>query len=247
VNKSEGITPTEEYLAKLGRRSFLSLWSHPNLYRGPAKELADLTVVCGHHVIIFSDKHIRFDNGIEVKTAWKRWYKKAVVHSAKQLLRAHGWVLRHRDRIFFDAKASMPAKLFDRVDKPLEIHLVAVANGASRACLNFFSGGSGSLVVCPEEDPVHPEPFCVGNPGGERAFVDVFDEANLNVILKELDTVADLLNYLRARQHLFSNKKFVSSHSDEDLLAFYLKDVNEEGGMTLYSAMIHPKILINFI
>lgn len=230
MKKSEGITPTEEYLAKLGRRSFLSLWSHPNLYRGAGKELADLTVVCGHHVIIFSDKHVRFDAELDVKIAWQRWYNRAVAHSAKQLMRAHGWVLRHRDQIYFDNKGSTPARLFDRIDAPLEIHLVAVANGASRACLKFFSGGSGSLVVSPEEDPAQPELFCVGNPGGDRAFVHVFDEANLNVVLQELDTVADLLNYLRAREKLFSNKSFVSAHSEEDLLAFYLKNVNEGGG-----------------
>lgn len=229
MNKSEGITPTEEYLTRLGRRSFLSLWSHANLFRAPGKELADLTVVCGHHVILFSDKHVQFDKDCDINVAWQRWYNRAVAHSAKQLIRAHGWVLRHRDRIFFDAKGLRPANLFVKTEVPLEIHLVAVANGASRACLNFFSGGSGSLIVCPEESPDRPEPFCVGNPGGEKAFIHVFDEANLNVVLQELDTVGDFLIYLRARQRLFNNQRFVNSHSEEDLLALFLRNVNAQG------------------
>lgn len=229
MKKSEGLTPTEAYLATLGKKSFLSLWSHPNLYRDTAKELADLTVVCGHHVVLFSDKHVKFDLEKDIKISWPRWYNRAVIHSTRQLIRAHGWVTKHRDRIFSDAKCSQQSDLFKGVDQPLEIHLVAVANGAANACLRFFAGGSGSLVVCPDESPVLPEPFCVGNPGGSKAFVHVFDEANLNVILQELDTIGDFLSYLRARQKVFSDPRLVSAHSEEDILALYLRDVNAQG------------------
>jgi hypothetical protein len=229
MTKSDGMTPTERYLAALGRRSFLSLWSHPNLYREPGKELADLTVVCGQHVILFSDKLVRFDQAIDVNIAWQRWYNRAILHSTKQLMRAKGWIERRSDKIFFDAGGQRSAKLFERVDGPLEVHLVAVANGASRACLNFFSGGSGSLIVCPEECPDQPQPFCVGNPAGKRAFVHVFDEANLNVVLQELDTIGDFLIYLRARERLFFSEISVNSHSEEDLLSHFLRNVNEMG------------------
>lgn len=69
----------------------------------------------------------------------------------------------------------------------------------------------------------------MGNPGGENAFIHVFDEANLNVVLQELDTIGDLLIYLRARQRLFLNNKFVNSHSEEDLLALFLRNMNAQG------------------
>ena len=64
--KSDGITPSERYLSKLCRRSFLGLWSYPNLHtddgrkaeKGVGHELCDLLVVFGNNVIIFSDKHL---------------------------------------------------------------------------------------------------------------------------------------------------------------------------------------------
>lgn len=229
MTKSEGITPTERYLTALGRRSFLSLWSHANLFRGVAKELADLTVICDRHVVLFSDKKIRYHHEKTTEVAWKRWYNKAVANSSKQLIRAKGWIENHPDRIYFDARASQQAELFLRVKEPLEVHLVAVANGASQACIREFSGGSGGLIVSPSECAISPAPFTVGNPGGSREFVHVFDEVNLNVVLQELDTIDDFLGYLRARQKTFELGNLMHAASEEDLLAMFLRDVNAEG------------------
>ena len=62
--KSKGLTESERYLANLCEKSFLSLWSYPNVFRdqgrkegkGDGKELCDLLVVFDRDVIIFSDK-----------------------------------------------------------------------------------------------------------------------------------------------------------------------------------------------
>ncbi|NYH95365.1 hypothetical protein [Novosphingobium marinum] len=191
--------------------------------------MADLTVVCGNHVIIFSDKLIKFNESIDINTAWLRWYNKAVLASAKQLKRAKGWIMRHPDRIFFDNKCANAACLFDNIDQDLEIHLVAVANGAASPCIRHFEGGSGSLIVRPSENVKKPELFSIGNPGGESEFIHVFNEANLNIVLQELDTLGDLLSYLRAREKVFSNDSLLYAASEEDLLAFFLTDINEKG------------------
>ena len=59
MTNSGGVTPSERYLVELARRTFLSLWSFPNVYRAEGlngarkKELADLLVVCGEDVIVF--------------------------------------------------------------------------------------------------------------------------------------------------------------------------------------------------
>jgi hypothetical protein len=49
INRSLGTTPSERYLAKLADRTFLNLWSYPNLFidrkegaKGTGKELCDL-------------------------------------------------------------------------------------------------------------------------------------------------------------------------------------------------------------
>jgi hypothetical protein len=70
VIRAEGVTVSERYLAKLAEKSFLNLWSYPNPYRnqklsgrGDGKELCDLLVVCGQHIVIFSERSISWPNG----------------------------------------------------------------------------------------------------------------------------------------------------------------------------------------
>ncbi|HDL8215821.1 TPA: hypothetical protein PXQ72_000351, partial [Yersinia enterocolitica] len=72
IIKQDGFNESERYLANLCEKTFLSLWSYPNVYtnegkksaNGDGKELCDLLVVFGNHVIIFSDKDISFkDSG----------------------------------------------------------------------------------------------------------------------------------------------------------------------------------------
>lgn len=87
LNADGGFTASERYLARLCERSFLSLWSHPNLFRDPHKELCDLLVVFGDHVILFSDKSCALKPGPH---GWSRWYRRAILDSAKQLQRAAG-------------------------------------------------------------------------------------------------------------------------------------------------------------
>ena len=70
IVRSAGGTPSEQYLAKLGDRSFLNLWSFSNTFidkrsgeKGDGKELCDLLVICGDHILIFSDKTIGWPSG----------------------------------------------------------------------------------------------------------------------------------------------------------------------------------------
>ncbi|MDE0698757.1 MAG: hypothetical protein OXH76_23300, partial [Boseongicola sp.] len=100
VIKSEGGTASERRLAKLAERSFLNLWSYPNPYRdqrqggtgnGDGKELCDLLVVCGEHVIIFSEKTVGWPGG-DIETAWCRWARKALRDSARPTNCAERWL-----------------------------------------------------------------------------------------------------------------------------------------------------------
>lgn len=226
--RSTGVNASEAYLGRLARHTFLSLWSHQNLYRDVAKELADLVVLCGNIAIVFSDKRVKFQEDIPLEQAWQRWYNRAVLSSVKQLNRASGWLHRHPDRIFRDPQCTHRVQDFD-FEEELEVFCVAVANGAAEACVRHFEHGSGSLIVSPHEDSSSPAPFSVGNPNKGRGFVHVFDEAHLHIILQELDTVTDFVEYLRGRERLISNGMLVFSASEEDLLAAYITEVNEKG------------------
>jgi hypothetical protein len=84
IIKAVGVTPSERYLARLADRSFLNLWAYPSPYRdqkqggaGDGKELCDLLVVCGDHVIIFSEKTVNWPSG-DTRTAWCRWARNAI-------------------------------------------------------------------------------------------------------------------------------------------------------------------------
>ena len=83
---SPGVTASECYLDRLCKRSFLSLWSYPNLFRdqgrkngkGDGKELSDHLVIFNEHVIIFSDKSCAFPNTGDVHLDWARWYRRSI-------------------------------------------------------------------------------------------------------------------------------------------------------------------------
>lgn len=219
-----GVTRSERYLAQLCERSFLSLWSHPNLYRDRAKELADLVVIFGDHVIVFSDKSWRFD--ASSPHGWSRWYRESIAKSAKQLFRAEGWIRKHRDRVFLDSKCERRFPL----DLPAEprIHLVAVALGAADACRQHFGGGSGSLILSMLADGTTP--FTVGDIDRTRPFVHVFDETSLDLVMSELDTVDDFVRYLSAKELFIRSGKLISAAGEEDLLACFLQRIDDKKG-----------------
>jgi len=222
-HNASGVTHSERYLAKLCEHSFLSLWSHPNLYRTPAKELADLVVVFGDRVVIFSDKNCHFD---EISPhGWSRWYRRSVIESAQQLFRAEGWIRKHPNRIYLDAKCEQPFPL--QLPSNPRVHLIAVALGASEACRRHFQGGSGSLVI--DMDADGREPFRVGDIDNTRSFVHVFDDVSLDLVLRELDTITDFLRYLERKELYARSGMFLGATGEEDLLACYLAYRNDDG------------------
>ncbi len=70
ISDAEGVNDSERLLMRLCRKSFLSLWAHANLHtdqdmregKGSAKEFADVMVVFGDDIVIFSDKHITYQS-----------------------------------------------------------------------------------------------------------------------------------------------------------------------------------------
>ena len=85
IRRASGTTTSERYLAWLAEHSFLDLWSYPNVYRDVpirggqvmGKEVCDLLVVCGDHVLIFSDKTVGWPKHADSSAAWSRRYRHA--------------------------------------------------------------------------------------------------------------------------------------------------------------------------
>lgn len=235
---AEGVNDSEHLLSKLCKKSFLSLWSHANLFndsdmhdgKGSAKELCDVLVVFGDDVIIFSDKHVIFQSNTLLDIAWKRWYKRAVLESAKQLHGAMNWLKRHPNRVFLNEKCTRPIPISIPPVERARYHLVAVTRGSFKACTKHFPGSLGSLVIQTDlEGNAHLEnPFKIGVVDRSKSFIHVFDEFSLEAVFREMDTITDLTKYLCKREAFLANpdRKIVAA-GEEQLLAAYLLNMVE--------------------
>jgi len=154
IVRGTGVTSSEKYLAKLADQSFLNLWAYPNTFidkrssvRGEGKELCDLLVVCGEHVLIFSDKAVGWPVGEDEKLSWKRWYKRAVLRSVDQIREAQRWITKFPHRIFLDRQCLQPLLIQLPPPDRRKIHGIVVALGAGGACKDHFGEGIGSLSI----------------------------------------------------------------------------------------------------
>jgi hypothetical protein len=162
-----GVTPSEAYLARLCGKTFLGMWNYPHLYKdqgkkrdGDGKELCDLLVVFGEHLLIFSDKDIELREDADTAIAWSRWYRKAVLDSAGQVFGAERWLREHPDRVFTDPQCArrLPVEL----PRNPRVHRILTCRGASAACAKAL-GGFGSLMVTNSKlEECKDTPFQVG-------------------------------------------------------------------------------------
>jgi hypothetical protein len=239
--KSEGLTESERYLANLCEKSFLSLWSYPNVFRdqgrkggkGDGKELCDLLVVFDRNVIIFSDKSCEFKDTGDTDRDWARWYSRAIKKSADQIFGAERWIRRNPGRLYLDPRCTQPFPIPFKSLEDIAFHRVVVALGAKARC-QVAIGGSGSLRICPSiTGDAHTEPtaesyssFAVGNIDPAKGYIHVFDDVTLDIVLSELDTITDFVKYLRKKESLIASGKLAFAAGEEDLLAFYLKNTD---------------------
>jgi hypothetical protein len=238
IEKAEGVTVTEKFLGRLCEKTFLSLWSYQCLYRdqgkpqggGHGKEICDLLVVFDKDIIVFSDKSCKLQNSGEIKHDWLRWFKKAIHKSALQALGAERWIQQHPTRIFLDRECSkrLPIELPEA--KETNFHLVVVAHGVCSRIRDCYPGGSGSLIINSRLKGFdeHTEPFTIGDLDPQRSFVHVFDEESLRTVMVERDTISDFVAYLSKREQLFRGKITIRATGEEQLLPFYLRNLNKD-------------------
>lgn len=252
VVRSKGVTQAERYLQRLCDRTFLSLWSYTNVYRGQrsgggkgdGKELCDLLVVFGDDVLIFSDKSGAFPDTGNVHTDWSRWFRKAVAESACQAWGAERWLKKFPDAVFLDAACTQPLPLKIPPPDRIRVHRIVVAHNVADRCSQFFPGSSPTLMFDSSiggkdhyRDAGTYQPFCIGWIDADRPFVHVFDDASLEIILKTRDTITDLVEYLRWKEALIesarSRKVVLRYCGEEDLLANYLPRGGRPAGFSL--------------
>lgn len=230
IKKSCGVTASEERLCRLGYRTFLSLWSYPNVFKKHPlpKELCDLLVVFENHIIIFSDKDCAFGSSGNIKVDWTRWYKKSILASAQQLCGAKTWIKKCPDRICMDEKGEIDFPLKIEINENTVFHLIAIAHGADEACRSFFGGGDGGLIVTNDpvwdvKDQENCNPFFIGQIlPDKKEFIHVFDDSAYATVLEEMDTISDFISYLTDKEALFGSNANVRATGENELLACHV-------------------------
>lgn len=227
-------TQTEAYLEKLCRKSFLSLWCYPRVFNDKkdnpkakqGKEIVDLLVIFDKHVILFSDKRCEFPDSGNLAIDWGRWKRRAIDKSIDQLYGAERWIRKFPNRIFIDPEFTKPLPIPLPDPSVMRVHRIVVANGANDRCIKELSG-SGSLMIC--SDSKMRLPFMVGQLQENQGFVHILNETSLDVVMHELDTISDFVRYLDKKEQMFKRLPYVFTTGEEELLGFYLKDINENG------------------
>ncbi|MDR0820683.1 MAG: SEC-C domain-containing protein [Endomicrobium sp.] len=232
IKKSEGVNESERMLVKLGKKVFLELWSYPNVYYEPGKELTDLLVICDNYILIFSDKKVKFDDSKDLKLAWQRWHNRAIIKSIKQLRKAEHRIKTFPNNLFLDSKCKQKLPISLPSLNDMEIHLICIANGAKDACKKYFGEGcTGSLRFSTDlselKDLHLPTEFCVTD-DKTQTFVHIFDDFSFPFILNELDTLTDFVNYLEEKEVFIRKAKGVSYTGEEDLLYNYVKNLDNK-------------------
>lgn len=223
VIRSHGVNRSEQILASLCDRAFLPLWCYPNLYRQKAKELVDVLVVFGDDVILFSDKAHQFPNSGDILVDWGRWKRKSIDHSVRQLQRAEQWLRKYPNEVYLDARC---LKRFPLAINPSgHIHKVVVARNAKSRCATL-PGRTGSLVIHgPSMSDQNDSRLFEVYLSEFGDFVHVFDEVSLPLVLGELDTATDFLDYLKKKEMSFRSGQIASAYAEQETLALFLTSV----------------------
>lgn len=219
--KSQGLNKSEQLLAKLCERSFLYLWTYPNLFKKPGKELIDLMIVFEGDIILFSDKSCEYPDTGDASTDWRRWSNRSITKSSHQIYMAERWLESHPDDVFLDAKCQerMPLILpkLSASDRT-RVHRVCVVTGAMRRCTDV--GRVGLELDLSVVDAARP--LTIGKVSNMNGWLHVFDEFSLNIILSELTTIKDFIHYLNSKNALLNSGEFLGAPNEVELLSHYV-------------------------
>ncbi|MDE0694504.1 MAG: hypothetical protein OXH76_01560, partial [Boseongicola sp.] len=140
-------------------------------------------------------------------------------------------------RVFRDRGCTRPFPIGLPPEEVRRVHRVVVANGSAKPCLKHTRSSSGCLIIRPgvkgdshwTNRSGEPEPFVIGDVDPDGSFVHVFNEAALEIVMDELDTVSDFAGYLAKKAAFVRSGDLVEAHGEENLLAYYAIRINDDG------------------
>lgn len=205
------MTPSEEFVSNLCEKSFLSLWSYSNPIREDnKKELCDIIVVNLPDVLILSVKEIHIPNKGKPDVEEKRWMKRAIDDSAKQIYGAERALNRGVSILSGNGRE---IRLPDPSERNTWRIAVAIGRGDHHG---LFMGDFGS------------------------GFIHVFDEESVWLILNELNTISDFLRYLKSKEEYAKKSSTLMDTEKDVLGYYLLNDrsLPDHEGTTIYETGI---------
>lgn len=215
--RSPNKTVSENFITYLCDKTFFKLWVYPNLYRKPGKEFCDCMVVFEDNILIFSVKDNKY-TGKTQKIAWQRWNRGTIEKSIIQIVGAEKWIKKNPEKLFLDEKCTKKVLInFDI--KKAKIYRFVVALGVNEDIGILYSDEKEDLedkigVVQTKRDNIY----------------HILDSANVELILSELDTVQDFLNFYKEKELTIAKLNKLGYYGESTLLALYMQNMNEETG-----------------
>jgi hypothetical protein len=71
-------------------------------------------------------------------------------------------------------------------------------------------------------------PFVIGDVDPSGSFIHVLEDATLDIVLQELDTISDLTSYLNKKEILIRSGHLTVAGGEEDLVAYYMTHMNHQ-------------------
>jgi len=238
----EGLTDTERWLINLAKKSFLSLWSFPNVYRdsrpnssngndsSDGKEICDLLIAFDNNVLVFSDKSCEYKIHYDPMVAWRRWYGSAIHKSYKQAYAAEKWVKNHSDRIFLDRKCTKQIHLPLDNTRPISYFKILVCHNVRSATKLHYGAENGIKLDTRIHESHHlNSPFHVGVIDDNGGYAHIFETESIEFALSSLSTTSDFVHYLSLKQEILDSGRNFIATSEKDIIGSYFFNINEAG------------------
>lgn len=220
------VNTTEKILSDLCDIAFLKLWSFPNPYKELGKELCDVLVVFDNNIIIFSVKNIKYNESKGI-AGWQRWKRKAIDESIVQINGAEKWIKKYPNQIYLNKNCNTIIPI--NSSKKLKIFRIVVAHGISDVIARISGNTSGSLgIKYSDDNDFENIPYFVKLP--KSPIYHILDSSSLEILLKELDTITDFINYLKEKEKAIKLCKILTYTGEEDVMGQYLKTIEPKTG-----------------
>ena len=237
IERGIPVNKTEKNLSDLCDLAFLKLWSFPNPYKEPGKELCDVLVVFDNNIIIFSVKNIKY-NETKGLAGWQRWKRKAIDESIDQINGAAKWIEKHPNQIYLNKNCNKIIPINSK--KRLKIYRIVVAHGISDSINTSRSLG----IKYSDNNDFEDIQYFVELP--KSPVYHILDSANLEILLKELDTITDFINYLKEKEKAIKLSKIVTYTGEENVMGQYLRTIEPETGKHYILKDKNKNLIIEF-